>query len=86
MSVDWKIPYCYDVDFPQIDLQNQHNSNQNMSKAVRVVAPREQIQLGTMRLWVRSLVLLSGLRIQGCRELWCRLHMRLRSGVSVAVV
>ena len=25
-----------------------------------------------MRLWVRSLVLLSGLRIRLCRELWCK--------------
>ena len=33
----------------------------------------ETIQLGTMRLRVRSLGLLSGLRIQHCCELWCRL-------------
>ena len=33
-----------------------------------------------------SLALLSGLRIQRCCELWCRLQMRLRSGVAVAVV
>ena len=26
-----------------------------------------------MRMWVRSLALLSGLRIQHCCELWCRL-------------
>ena len=25
-----------------------------------------------MRTWVRSLALLSGLRIQRCRELWCK--------------
>ena len=29
----------------------------------------KRTQLGTMRLWVRSLALLSGLRIQRCREL-----------------
>ena len=29
---------------------------------------------------------LRGLRIRHCRELWCRLQMRLRSGVAVAVV
>ena len=28
-----------------------------------------------MRLWVRSLALLSGLRIRHCHELWCRLQM-----------
>ena len=31
----------------------------------------KQIQLGTMRLWVRSLTSLRGLRIWCCRELWC---------------
>ena len=45
----------------------------------------EQIRLGTMRLWVRSLALLRGVRIQRCRELWCRLQMRLGSGIAVAV-
>ena len=39
-----------------------------------------------MRLWVRSLALLSGLRIQRCLELWCRLQMQLRSHIAVAVV
>ena len=34
---------------------------------------------------VRSLVLLSGLRIQHCHELWCRSQMRLGSQVAVAV-
>ena len=33
--------------------------------------------------WVQSLVLLSGLRIWYCRELWCRLQMRLGSGIAV---
>ena len=32
----------------------------------------ERIRLGTMRLRVRSLALLSGLRMRRCRELWCR--------------
>ena len=34
-----------------------------------------QIRLGTMRLWLWSLALLSGLRIRCCCELWCRLQM-----------
>ena len=38
-----------------------------------------------MRLWVRSLALLSGLRIRRCRELWCRLQTRLRSCVAEAL-
>ena len=36
------------------------------------MAQQKQIQLGTMRLQVRSLASLSGLRIQHCHELWCR--------------
>ena len=45
------------------------------------MAQRKQIQLGTMRLMIRSLVSLSELRIRRCRELWCRLG----SGVAVAL-
>ena len=41
-------------------------------KGVPVVAQWLTIQLGTMRLWVQSLALLSRLRIQCCHELWCR--------------
>ena len=52
---------------------------------VPIVVQRKHIQLGTMRLWVQSLALLSGLGIQGCHELWCRLQTQLRSGVAVAV-
>ena len=40
----------------------------------------KRIQLGTMRLQVRSIALLRGLRIQRCYELGCRL----RSGIAVA--
>uniref|UniRef100_A0A8D0Q4B3 Uncharacterized protein n=2 Tax=Sus scrofa TaxID=9823 RepID=A0A8D0Q4B3_PIG len=45
----------------------------------------KRIRLGTMRLRVRSLALLRGLRIQCCRELWCRLQMQLRSCIAVAL-
>ena len=51
-----------------------------------LMAQQKGVQLGTMRLWVRSLVLLSRLRIQHCHELWCRLQTLLRSGVAVAEV
>ena len=34
---------------------------------------------------VRFLALLSGLRTQRCRELWCRLQMRLRSHIAVSL-
>jgi len=39
-----------------------------------------------MRMWALPLALLRGLRIWCCRELWCRLKMRLGSCVAVAVV
>ena len=44
-----------------------------------------RIILATDLLGVRSLTLLSGLRIQRCHELWCRPQMQLGSGVAVAV-
>ena len=53
---------------------------------VPIVAQWKQIRLGTMRLRIQSLALLSGLRIRCCCELWCRSQMRLRSDVAVAVV
>ena len=37
-----------------------------------------------MRIWVRSLASLSGLRIQRCPELWCGLQMWLGSQIAVA--
>ena len=39
-----------------------------------------------MRTQVRSLALLSGLSIQCCHELWCRLQMWLGSLVAMAVM
>ena len=55
------------------------------SSGVPVVAQWKRIKLGTMRLQVRPLVLLSGLRIQPCHDLWCRSQTRLGYGVAVAV-
>ena len=52
---------------------------------VLVVAEWKQIQLGIKRLWVRSLASLSELRIQHCRELWCRLQTQLGTCVAVAL-
>ena len=42
-------------------------------------------RLISMRMQVQSLAPLSGLKIQICLELWCRLQTRLRSCVAVAV-
>ena len=53
---------------------------------VLVMVQWKGIRLGTVRLQVRYLALFSGLRIECCRELWCRLQTRLRSFVAVAVV
>ena len=47
---------------------------------------RLRTQLASLRLRVRSLALLSELRIQFCRELWCRSQTRLASGIAMAVV
>ena len=44
---------------------------------------QKRIQLGTMRLWVRSLASISGLRVRRCRELWCRSQTQLGSGIAV---
>ena len=52
---------------------------------VPIVTQQKIIQLGTMRLQDQSLVLLSGLRIRCCCELWCRSQTLLGSGVAVAL-
>ena len=44
-----------------------------------------QTQLLSMRMQIRFLALLSGLRIRNCRELWCRSQPRLRSWVAMTV-
>ena len=40
----------------------------------------------SMRMWVQSLASISGLRMQHCCKLWCRLQMQLGSGVAMTVV
>ena len=47
---------------------------------------RLQTQLVSMRMWVQSLAYLSELRIQHCREWWCRSQTQLGSQVAMAVV
>ena len=51
-----------------------------------MVAQQKQIWLASMRTQVRFLALLSGLRIQHCRELCCRSQTQLRSHIAVVVV
>ena len=55
----------------------------NLSQGVPAVAQWTWTQLRSMRVWIRFLALLSGLRIQCCCELW---QMSLRSHVVVVVV
>ena len=45
----------------------------------------KQIRPVSMRMWVRTLALLSGLRIWHCHELWCRSQTWLGSHVAVVV-
>lgn len=54
-------------------------------REVPVMAQWKLIWLVSMRTQVRSLALLSGLRIQHRCELWCRPQTWLKSGVAVAV-
>ena len=39
----------------------------------------------SLRIWVLSLALLSGLRVQCCYKLWHRSHTQLRSGVAMVI-
>ena len=52
---------------------------------VPTMVQQKRIRRGTMRLWVRSLASLSGLRIWRCHELRCRSQTWLGSGVAMAV-
>ena len=78
---DTKLIYRTSFAFP-------HTNNELSEKeiGVPVMVQWKGIRLGTMRLQVQSLALLSELSIQRCYELWYRSQMRLRSGVAVAVV
>ena len=64
-------------------LEEGLKNNYNRSSRCGTV---ETNPLGTMRLQVPTLALLSGSGIWCCRELWCRSPKRLGSGVAVAVV
>ena len=50
------------------------------------MAQRKRIRLICLKMQVRSLAWLSGLRIRLCRELWCRSQTQLGSTVAMAVV
>ena len=82
-TLAWEFPYAVAAALKKNN--NKNLSNKNLKTGVPIVAQRKQIRLGTMRVWVRSLASLSGLRIRHCLELWCRSQTRLGSGIAVAV-
>ena len=59
---------------------------QKRNLGVPIVTQQVKTLLVSMRMQIRSLASLSGLRIRRYRKLQCRLQMRLGSGVAVAVV
>ena len=85
MILNWSGNSMHLCLVPDLREKSFNLSALNMISRVPVVAQWKQIQLGTMRLSVRSLALLNGLRIWRCHELWCGSQMRLRSGIAVAV-
>ena len=50
---------------------------------IPVMAQQKRVQIESMRMWVRSLASLSGLRIWHCHELWCRSQMRRSSDLAL---
>ena len=52
---------------------------------VPIVSQQKQIWWISMRMWVWSLALLSGLRMRHCHELWYRSQTWLRSHIAVTV-
>ena len=57
----------------------------NPTSGAPIMVQWKQIQLVPMRMQVRSRVLVCGLGIRRCCELWYRLQTQLRSQVAVAV-
>ena len=53
---------------------------------VPIVTQQKETQLVSMRMWVRSLASLGGLRIWCCQDLWCRSQMWLGFHIAVTVV
>ena len=66
-------------------MPNESSQDIKTTHRISVVAQRTWIWIASVRTQVQFLALLSGLRIQCCRELWCRWQMRLGSCIAVAV-
>ena len=61
--------------------QNKTEQNKTKPMGVPIVAQGLRTRLVSMRMWVRSLALPTGLRIPSCRKPQCRVQMRLGSGL-----
>ena len=70
----------------QLNASRKAGEEKKEEKGVPIVGQWLMTQLASMRLQVRSLASVSGLRNWRCCELWCRLQMRLGSRVAVAGV
>ena len=79
-------PYWHFCKEVTVILKSQNPIYLRISRTgVLIVAQRKWTRLESMRTWVQSLALLSGLRIQHFHELCCRLQTQLGPGVAVAV-
>ena len=74
----WELPYASDAALKRKKKERKFGEFPSWLS-------RNKSDLVSTRTQVRSLALLSRLRIRRCRELWCRSQTRLGSGVAVAV-
>ena len=82
-SSQWS--YFFYLGFLSYTFIMENDGRQEYKSGVPVAAQWKRNWLASMRMQVRSLALLSGLRIHHCCELWCRSQTRLRSHIAVAV-
>ena len=76
---------CYMRLWPDIALPGDPLLVKKADRGALVVAQWWWMWLVFMRLWVRSLAWISGLRIRHCHELQCRSQTQLGSAVAMAV-
>ena len=72
---------------PKKEDRREHLAQYNSSiVGVPVMFQWKHTRLASMNLQIQSLASHSGLRIQRCRELWCRSQTQLRSHIAVTMV
>ena len=81
-----KIELSYSLAIPLLGMYLEKKDKNSRSSRRGAVTSWKWMWLETMKLWVWSLALLSGLRIRRCHELWCRSQMWLGHCTAVAVV